>query len=122
MVIGTAAGWSERPTVALAVVLAFFFGCALTVRGVQRAGSGQRRAVRGALVADTVSIAVMEVVDNGVMLSVPGAMEAGLASWVFWASLAGALAVAFVVTLPINHRLMAAGRGRAVVHQLHGQG
>ncbi len=119
MVIGTAAGWSEWPTVALAVVLAFFFGYALTVRGVLRAGLGLRRAVRVALVADTVSITVMEVVDNAVMLTVPGAMEAGLTNWLFWGALAVAFAVAFVVTLPVNHRLMATGRGHAVVHELH---
>jgi Domain of unknown function (DUF4396) len=119
MVIGTAAGWSDWPTLVLAVVLAFFFGYALTVRGVLRAGLGLRRAVRVALVADTVSIAIMEIVDNGVLLAVPGAMEAGLTTWLFWASLAFALAVAFVVTLPVNRRLMAAGRGHAVVHGLH---
>jgi hypothetical protein len=119
MVIGTAAGWSDWPTLVLAVVLAFFFGYALTVRGVLRAGLGLRRAVRVALVADTVSIAIMEVVDNGVLLAVPGAMEAGLTTWLFWASLAAALAIAFVVTLPVNHRLMAAGQGHAVVHGLH---
>ena len=119
MVIGTAAGWSAWATVALAVGLAFFFGYALTVRAVLRAGLGLRRAVRVALLADTVSIAVMEVVDNGVMLAVPGAMEAGATSWVFWASLAVALAVAFAVTLPINRRMMSRGRGHAVVHRLH---
>jgi len=119
MVIGTSAGWSEWPTVALAVVLAFFFGYALTVRGVLRAGLSLRRAVRIALVADTLSIAVMELVDNAVLLAVPGAMAAGLTSPLFWGSLAFALATAFVVTLPINRRLMAAGRGHAVVHDLH---
>ena len=119
MVIGTAAGWSAWATVALAVGLAFFIGYALTVRAVLRAGLGLRRAVRVALLADTVSIAVMEVVDHGVMLAVPGAMEAGATSWVFWGSLAVALAVAFVVTLPINRRMMSRGRGHAVVHRLH---
>ena len=119
MVIGTAAGWPAWATVALAVALAFVFGYALTVRGVLRAGLGMRRAVRVALLADTVSIAVMEVVDNGVMLAVPGAMEAGATSWVFWASLAVALAVAFVVTVPVNRGLIARGRGHAVVHRFH---
>jgi hypothetical protein len=122
MVIGTAAGWSDLATVALAVGLAFVFGYALTVRGVLRAGLGLRRAVRVALLADTVSIAVMEVVDNAVMLSVPGAMEAGATSWVFWAALAVALAVAFVVTLPLNRWMMSRGRGHAVVHGLHAHG
>jgi hypothetical protein len=120
MVIGTAAGWSAWATVALAVGLAFVFGYALTVRGVLRAGLGLRRAVRVALLADTVSIAVMEVVDNGIMLAVPGAMDAGATSWVFWASLAVALGVAFVVTLPVNRAMMSRGRGHAVVHELHG--
>jgi hypothetical protein len=122
MVIGTAAGWSEWATVALAVGLAFVFGYALTVRGVLRAGLGLRTAVRVALLADTVSITVMEIVDNGVMLTVPGAMEAGITGWVFWTSLAAALAVAFVVTLPVNRWLMSRGRGHAVVHGLHGHG
>jgi Domain of unknown function (DUF4396) len=122
MVIGTAAGWSDWATVALAVGLAFVFGYALTVRGVLRAGLDLRSAVRVALLADTVSIAVMEVVDNGVMLAVPGAMEAGATSWVFWAALAVALAVAFVVTLPLNRWMMSRGRGHAVVHGLHAHG
>ena len=119
MVIGTSLGWSTAATVALAVGLAFVFGYALTVRGVLRAGLPLRRAVRVALAADTVSIAVMELVDNGVMVSVPGAVHAGVASVVFWAALAFALAVAFVVTTPVNRWLMSRGRGHAVVHALH---
>ena len=119
MVIGTAAGLSAWATVLLAVALAFVFGYALTVRSVLRAGLGLRRAVRVALLADTLSIAVMEVVDNGVMLAVPGAMDAGPGTALFWGALAASLAVAFVVTLPVNHRLMAAGRGHAVVSGLH---
>ncbi len=120
MVIGTTIGLSAFATVVLAVALAFVFGYALTVRGVLHAGLGLRRAVRVALLADTISIAVMEVVDNGVMLAVPGAIEAGLDTALFWGALAASLAIAFVVTLPVNHRLMAAGRGHAVVHGLHG--
>ncbi len=119
MVIGTALGWSAWPTVALAVALAFVFGYALTMRGVLRAGVDFRTALKVALAADTVSIAVMEILDNAVMLAVPGAMEAGLASWVFWASLAFALAVAFVLTLPINRWLISRGKGHAVVHSYH---
>ncbi|PZF91849.1 DUF4396 domain-containing protein [Micromonospora deserti] len=119
MVIGTALGWSDPATIGLAVGLAFLFGYSLTVRPVLRSGVPLRTAVRVALVADTVSIAVMEVVDNGVMLAIPGAMEAGLASWVFWVSLAGALAVAFVVTVPVNRALIARGRGHAVTHRYH---
>ncbi len=119
MVIGTSAGLSEWATVALAVALAFVFGYALTMRGVLRAGLSFRRALRVALAADTISIAVMEIVDNAVMLSVPGAMEAGVSGAVFWLGLAGALAVAFVVTLPVNRWMMSRGRGHAVVHGLH---
>jgi Domain of unknown function (DUF4396) len=119
MVIGTSLGWGDAATVALAVALAFVFGYALTVRIVLRSGLTLRRAVQVALAADTVSILVMELVDNAVILGVPGAMEAGLTSLLFWGSLAGALAVAFVVTLPINRALMSRGRGHAVVHSAH---
>ncbi|MEU8298090.1 DUF4396 domain-containing protein [Micromonospora sp. NPDC048909] len=119
MVIGTALGWPDLGTVALAVALAFVFGYALTVRPVLRSGLPLRTAIRVALVADTVSIAVMEVVDNGVMLLVPGAMAAGLAEPLFWGSLAGALAVAFLVTVPVNRALIARGRGHAVTHVHH---
>ncbi|MGY1751840.1 DUF4396 domain-containing protein [Blastococcus sp. SYSU D01042] len=122
MVIGTALGWSDLATIALAVALAFFFGYALTIGPVLRSGLALRAAVPVALAADTVSITVMEVVDNAVMLLVPGAMEAGLRSWLFWGSLAAALAVAFVVTLPVNRWLIARGRGHAVVHGMHGSG
>ncbi len=116
MVVGTALGWSELATVVLAVALAFLFGYAFTLRSVVRSGLSLGAAVRVALAADTLSITVMEVVDNGVMLTVPGAMEAGLASGLFWGSLALALAVAFVVTVPVNRWLLARGRGHAVVH------
>jgi cation transport ATPase len=119
MVIGTALGWSAWSTVLLAVVLAFVFGYALTMRGVLRAGVNFRTALKVALAADTVSIAVMEIVDNAVMLAVPGAMDAGLASVVFWASLAFALAVAFGLTTPVNRWLISRGKGHAVVHQYH---
>ncbi|CAA9350369.1 MAG: FIG01129251: hypothetical protein [uncultured Frankineae bacterium] len=119
MVIGTALGWSDLQTVALAVGLAFFFGYALTIRPVLRSGLPLAAAVRVALAADTLSITVMEVVDNAVMLLVPGAMDAGLTGPLFWGSLAFALAVAFVVTVPVNRWLIARGRGHAVVHSLH---
>ena len=119
MVIGTSAGLSNWATVVLSVALAFVFGYALTMRGVLRAGLPLRQALRVALAADTISIAVMEVVDNAVVLSVPGAMEAGIATALFWLSLAGALALAFVVTLPVNRAMMSRGRGHAVVHGLH---
>ena len=119
MVIGTALGWGDWSTIGLAVVLAFFFGYALTVGPVLRSGLPLRRAIKVALAADTVSIAVMEVVDNAVMLGVPGAMEAGLTNWLFWGSLAAALLVAFVVTVPVNRAMIGRGLGHAVVHEYH---
>jgi hypothetical protein len=119
MVIGTALGWSNGATVVLSIVLAFFFGYSLTIRPVLRSGVPFRQAVKVALAADTVSIAVMEIVDNAVMLGIPGALGAGLTSWLFWASLAFSLAVAFVVTVPVNRWLIARGRGHAVVHEHH---
>ncbi|RBQ18540.1 hypothetical protein DP939_18745 [Spongiactinospora rosea] len=119
MVIGTALKWSDLATIVLAVALAFFFGYLLTVVGLRRAGVGLGKAVRLALAADTVSIVVMEIVDNAVMLAVPGAMDAGLLTWLFWGSLAFALAVAFVVTTPVNKWIIGRGRGHAVVHGHH---
>ena len=117
MVIGTALGFSEWGTVALAVALAFLFGYAFTSLRLLRSGLALAAVVPIALAADTFSIAVMEVVDNAVMLLVPGAMEEGLDSPLFWGSLAFALAVAFVVALPVNRWLIARGRGHAAVHR-----
>lgn len=119
MVIGTALGWGNLPTIALAVALAFAFGYALTLVPLLRAGLGLRAALGLALAADTASIAVMEVVDNGVMLAVPGAMDAGLGDPLFWGSLALALAVAAAAAFPVNRWLIARGRGHAVVHAHH---
>jgi hypothetical protein len=119
LAIGTAMGLGTGRTIALAVTLAFLFGYAFTLVPLIRAGLGGRAAVRVALAADTVSIAVMEIVDNAVMLGVPGAMDAGLAEPLFWGALAFALAVAFVVALPVNRWLIARGRGHAVAHPHH---
>ncbi|MEJ2885170.1 DUF4396 domain-containing protein [Actinomycetospora aeridis] len=119
MVIGTAFGWHGAATVVLSVALAFVFGYALTMRGVLRAGVGFRQALRVALAADTVSIAVMEIVDNGLMVAIPGAMDAGLTSFLFWGSLAVSLAIAFVLTVPVNRWMISRGRGHAVVHAYH---
>lgn len=119
LAIGTALGWGTVPTIALAVGLAFLFGYGLTSVPLLRSGLPLRRVAALALAADTVSIAVMEIVDNGVMLTVPGAMDAGLADPLFWGALAAALAVAFVVTVPVNRALIARGRGHAVVHAHH---
>jgi uncharacterized protein DUF4396 len=118
--IGTALGWDTLPTILLAIALAFVFGYSLTMLPLLRSGIPFRQAVGTALAADTVSIAVMEIVDNGVVLLVPGAMDAGLADALFWVSLAFALAVAFVVTFPVNRYLISRGLGHAVVHGRHG--
>ncbi|MBB3675443.1 DUF4396 domain-containing protein [Modestobacter versicolor] len=119
MVIGTSLGLHELATVALAIALAFVFGYALTMRGVLRAGLPLRQALGVALAADTISIAVMEVIDNSAMLLIPGAMDAGLASGFFWGALAASLALAFVITTPVNRWLMGRGKGHAVVHAHH---
>jgi len=119
MALATWWGWGDASSIALAVALAFFFGYLLTFLGVRRAGLDVRAAVRTALAADTISILVMEVVDNGFMLAVPGALDAGLADWLFWSALGAGLAVAFVVTVPVNYWMIGRGRGHAVVHQMH---
>ena len=112
-------GWSNGPSIALAVVLAFFLGYLLTVTSVLRSGLPLRAAIGVALAADTLSILTMEIVDNAIVLAVPGAMESGLTQPLFWGSLAAALVIAFVVTVPVNRALIARGRGHAVVHDYH---
>jgi hypothetical protein len=119
MVIGTALGWGNVATIALAVVLAFFFGYSLTLIPLLRSGLALATTLPLAFASDTLSITVMEIVDNAVMLVVPGAMEAGLGSFLFWGSLAFALAVAFVAAYPVNRYLISRGRGHAVVHEYH---
>jgi Domain of unknown function (DUF4396) len=122
MVIGTALGFSEWGTVALAVALAFVFGYVLTSMPLLRAGLALGAVLPIALASDTLSIAVMEIVDNAIILTIPGAMEAGLDSWLFWGVLAVALVVAGIVAFPVNRWLIARGRGHAVVHEtgIHG--
>jgi hypothetical protein len=122
LVLATWWGWSNGPSIALAFVLAFVFGYSFTVVPVFRSGMALRRAIAVALAADTLSILTMELVDNVVVLTIPGAMDAGLRDAFFWGSLAFSLAVAFVVTVPVNRWLIARGRGHAVVHDLHHQG
>ena len=119
MVIGTALGWATFPTVLLAVALAFVFGYALTLRPLLSSGMAVGTAMALAFAADTVSITVMEVVDNAILLVIPGAMEAHLDSLLFWTSLAIALAVAWVVAFPVNRWLIGRGRGHAVIHDRH---
>jgi Domain of unknown function (DUF4396) len=122
MVVGTALGWSDWPTIALAVVLAFLFGYTLTSLPLLRAGLALSAIVPIALASDTLSIATMEVVDNAIMLAVPGAMEAGLTNVLFWGSLSVALVIAGAAAFPVNRWLLARGKGHAVVHEtgIHG--
>ena len=119
MIIGTALGWGDFETIALAVVLAFFFGYSLTMLPLLRSGLALAAAIPVALAADTISITIMEIVDNAIMLLIPGAMEAGLDNFKFWGSLAVALLIAGVVAYPVNRWLIQRGRGHAVVHEYH---
>jgi Domain of unknown function (DUF4396) len=122
MIIGTALDWSEWATVALAVALAFLFGYTLTSVPLLRGGLALGAVIPIALASDTISIAIMEVVDNAIMLAIPGAMEAGLDNTLFWGSLSVALAVAGFAAYPVNRWLLQHGRGHAAVHQtgIHG--
>ncbi len=117
MAIGTALGFSDLGTIALAVGLAFFFGYSLTSLPLLRSGLALSAVIPIALAADTVSIAVMEIVDNLIMVAVPGAMDAGLDSALFWGALAFSLLVAGLVAIPVNRWLIARGKGHALVHQ-----
>lgn len=120
MVIGTALGWSNWPTVALAVTLAFVFGYGLTLWPLRRAGLAWGTAFGLALASDTLSITIMEIVDNALMLAIPGAMNAGLADPLFWGSLVLSLLVAGAAAFPVNRWLIARGKGHALVHAHHG--
>jgi hypothetical protein len=119
MIIGTALGWANMATMVLAIALAFFFGYSLTLRGVLKAGVDLKAAIRVALAADTLSIAVMELIDNGVIALWPGAMDAHLDDAKFWWVLAIALVAAFFITTPVNKWMIGRGKGHAVVHQYH---
>jgi hypothetical protein len=122
MAIGTAFGWSNGATIAISIALAFVFGYGLTSMPLLRAGLALGAVVPIALASDTLSIATMEVVDNVIMLVVPGALHAGLGDLLFWGSLSFALFVAGVVAVPVNRYLIARGKGHAVVHEtgIHG--
>jgi hypothetical protein len=120
MVIGTALGWGNLETVLLAIVLAFISGYGMTMIPLLRAGIALKRAIGLALVADTVSVAIMEIVDNVIMLAIPGAMDASLSDALFWGSLAAALVIAGAAAYPANRWLISRGRGHAVVHSHHG--
>jgi Domain of unknown function (DUF4396) len=120
LVLATWWGWGTAGSIGLAILLAFVFAYALTMRTLLRAGLELGRALRIALAADTLSIIVMETVDNGVILLVPGAMAAGLTDPLFWGSLALGLAVAWVAAFPVNRWLLARGQGHALVSDHHG--
>ena len=120
LVIATALGWHDLPSILLAIVLAFVFGYALTIRPLLAGGIPFRQAARTAFAADTVSIVVMEIVDNLIVIAIPGAMAAGLLDGLFWGSLGMSLVVAFAVALPVNRWLISRGMVRAVVHAAHG--
>jgi len=119
LAIATALGWGNVPSIALAVVLAFFFGYSFTVVPLLRSGLALAAVLPIAFAADTFSILVMEVVDNAVVLLIPGAMEAGLGDALFWGSLAFALALAWVAAFPVNRWLISKGRGHALAHTHH---
>ena len=119
MVLATWWGWGNAASIALAIVLAFFFGYSLTLIPVLRAGVPPRRALPIAFASDTASIAVMEMVDNAFILIVPGAIDAELRDALFWWSLAVSLVIAFAVALPLNRWLIARGKGHAVAHAFH---
>lgn len=121
LAIASELNWMNFPSIVLAVVLAFFFGYSLTLVPLLRSRIGLRQALPLAFASDTVSIAVMELVDNAIVLVIPGAMEAGLGDALFWGSLAVALAIAFAAAFPVNRFLIARGKGHAVVHRRHGR-
>jgi hypothetical protein len=119
LIIADALGWGNVASIALAVGLAFFFGYSLTMVPLLRADVALVSAIPLAFASDTLSIAVMEIVDNLIMLVIPGAMEAGPLDLLFWGSLAVALAIAFVAAFPVNRYLISRGKGHAVVHEYH---
>ena len=120
MVISTAFGWGNFAAIVLSIILAFFFGYALTMRPLLASGLSLGRATRLALSADTVSITVMEITDNAILLVIPAAMDAQLNEPLFWGSLALSLAIAGVVAFPVNRWMIGRGQGHAVVHGAHG--
>jgi hypothetical protein len=119
LVIASALGWDDLPSVLLAIALAFTFGYALTMRPLVASGMGVRRAGRLAIASDTLSIATMEIVDTAIVLAIPGAMATGIVDPLFWGSLAFALLVAGLVAYPVNRWLIERGKGHAVVHGSH---
>lgn len=120
MMLGSAFNWHDGLTVVVSITLAFITGYALSAWSLLRHGQGLRRALTLVLAADTLSILTMEIVDNAIMVTIPGAMGAGITSLLFWGSLIFALAVAFCVALPVNLYLLKRGKGHALMHEHHG--
>lgn len=119
MVLSALFGWGATSAVAVATALAFMFGYLMTIVPLLRAGMAIRAAVTLAFASDTLSITIMEIVDNVVVVLIPGAMNAGLASFLFWGSLAASLIVAGIAAFPVNRWLVSRGRGHALVHRRH---
>jgi len=119
MVISTWLGWSNTGSIVLSVLLAFFFGYALAMRPLLTSGLAVAQALRLALASDTISIVVMEIIDNALILVIPGAMDAHLTDTLFWGSLVVSLALAFLATFPVNRWLISRGRGHALTHAFH---
>lgn len=119
MVLSAALGWSNLASVVVSIVLSFIFGYSLTLLPLLRAQMGLKRSMQTALASDTMSITTMEITDNLIEVIIPGALAATLSTFLFWWTLALALAVAFVVTVPVNHWLIARGKGHAAMHQHH---
>lgn len=119
MIISTALAWAAAPSIALSIFLAFVFGYSFSMLPLLRHGLSLGRAIKLALIADTISILVMEIADNAFILAVPGAIHAGLNSWLFWISLVLSLGVAFCAAFPVNRWLIGRGKGHAVTHQHH---
>ncbi len=119
MVLSSVLGWAAAPSIALSVLLAFFFGYLLSMHPLLRHGLGVKKALKIALAADTASITVMEIVDNGFIMLIPGAIHSEFDTFLFWASLGLSLAVAFVFAFPLNRSLIARGKGHAIAHDYH---
>lgn len=119
MIISTALGWAATGSITISVLLAFIFGYAFSMRPLVSGGLSLKKALKVALVADTISIAVMELADNGFILIVPGAIHASLNTFLFWASLLISLVVAFIAAFPVNRFLIARGKGHAIAHGYH---
>lgn len=119
MIISSALGWAAFPSIALSILLAFFFGYLLSLLPLLKHDLGWKKSLRIAFAADTASIAVMEITDNAVIVVIPGAIHAGLLTFLFWGSLVFSLIVAFLVAFPLNRYLIARGKGHAVAHEYH---